>query len=66
MSDTLHSKPEQSPEEIAAALRAEAEKRWGPERAEGLAPVIEETAGNIWRVSHSELAPEDEPDFYSQ
>ncbi len=66
MTDTSRIGPHQSIEEIAATLAADAERRWGHDRAEALRPVIEETAAHIWRVSQSEVAPEDEPDFYPQ
>ena len=45
---------------IAESLRLKAVEKWGEERAEALAGIIEQTAGDIWRVE-KHLPALDEP-----
>jgi hypothetical protein len=50
--------------ELAAQLRAAAERRWGVDRAAELAGAIDVAAGTLAQVAATELELEDdEPDF---
>ena len=51
--------------EITVSLKHRASELWGIERADALAPVIEETAQRIWRISQDPPPDEEEPGFYS-
>ncbi len=53
-----------SKEEIARDLREQAEKNYGPERAEALRGAIEDTARNLSLIMGQALPIDgDEPDF---
>ena len=55
---------EEAPAEIAESLRRRAVDLWGPDRAEALTSVIEETAQRIFRISRDPPAADEEPRFY--
>ena len=46
----VNMKPEDSLEEIALELRAQAVRLWGDQRAGELDEAIQETAGHLWAV----------------
>ena len=56
--------PMASPEEIVGSLRKRAADLWGPDRAGTLQPLIEATAGRIWRISQCPPPDDEEPGFY--
>ena len=56
--------PMASPEEIVGSLRKRAADLWGLDQAVVLQPLIEETAGRIWRISKSPPPDDEEPGFY--
>ena len=45
----------QAREEVVAALRAEAERAWGAERAAALSEAIETTGTALWRLAQAPL-----------
>ena len=51
-------------DEIAASLKVRATELWGPERAEALGPLIEQTASHILQISRDPAPPDEEPGFY--
>ena len=58
--------PMASREEIVRSLDEKAAAFWGRERAETVRPLIEETAGRIWRISQHPPPGDQEPGFYLQ
>ena len=50
--------------ETVASLNRRAAELWGPERAEALRAVIDETARDISQLSQATLSSEEEPAFY--
>jgi hypothetical protein len=51
-------------EEVVGSLRKRATDLWGPDRAGALRPLIEATAGRIWRISQCPPPDDEEPGFY--
>jgi hypothetical protein len=51
-------------EDIAESLRLKAAEKWGEERAEVLAGIIEQAAGDIWRVERHPPSLDEEPETY--
>ena len=52
--------------EYAKGLRAEAERRFGPVRAEALAQTIADVAGWMADVATFPVDPEEPPAFYAE
>lgn len=51
-------------DEILAQLQADAERAWGAERREALAPALENAATALWHLARAPLdLLEHEPDF---
>jgi hypothetical protein len=61
---TLATQPLGSREEIVASLERRAVDLWGRARAEAIRPIIEQTAGHIWRISQDPPPADEEPGFY--
>ena len=51
-------------EEIAKSLRIKAVEKWGEDRARVLAPIIAQTAQDIWRVERQPPFLDEEPEAY--
>ncbi len=51
-------------EALRVELLAEARRRFGAERADALAPELEQTAADLARVTEAPLPPEGEPGFF--
>jgi hypothetical protein len=49
-----------------ASLRAAAERRFGAERAEAIAKMIEEVAGRMAEVAAFPVAADEPPAFYAE
>ncbi len=60
----VHTKKDDSLEDIAARLRAQAVTLWGEQRAGELEPSIQQTAQHLLEVSQESLDPDLEPGFY--
>ena len=56
--------PDDSVEQIANALRAQAVRLWGEARAVELESSIKQTAGQLWDLGREALARDLEPGFY--
>ena len=56
--------PESKRAELAAGLRAAAERRFGAGRAEADAPMIDEIAGRMAEVAAFPVAADEPPAFY--
>ena len=52
--------------ELIASLRAAAERRFGAERAEANAKMIEELAGRMAEVATFPVAADEPPAFYAE
>ena len=53
-----------SPDLIAGSLTDRAVALWGPERAEELQNLIQETAQRVWLISQDPPPANEEPGFY--
>ncbi len=49
---------------IAEGLRAEAVRRFGPERADAIRPILEQTALELAQIAAFPLDREEEPAFF--
>jgi len=58
--------PEAQRAELTASLRAAAERRFGTERAEAIATMIEEMARRMAEVAAFPVAADEPPAFYSE
>jgi hypothetical protein len=58
--------PESQRAELAAGLRAAAERRFGAARAEADANMIDEIAGRMAEVAAFPLAADEPPAFYAE
>ena len=56
--------PDDSVEQIANELRAQAIRLWGEARAVELESSIKQTAGQLWDLGRETLARDLEPGFY--
>ena len=56
--------PDDSVEQIANELRAQAVRLWGEARAVELESSIKQTAGQLWDLGRETLGPDLEPGFY--
>ena len=57
---------EQRRRDYAAGLRAAAERRFGAERADAIAKMIEEVAGRMAEVTAFPVAADEPPAFYAE
>ena len=57
-------KPGESAAEILSRLLAEAQRRWGEERAQELRTSLEQTAGNLHQIATHLPDPSIDPGFY--
>jgi len=58
--------PETQRAELIATLRSAAERRFGAERAEANAKMIEELAGRMAEVAAFPVAADEPPAFYAE
>ena len=58
--------PEAQRAELTASLRATAERRFGAERAQAIAKMIEEVAGRMAEVAAFPVAADEPPAFYAE
>ena len=58
--------PEAQRAELIVTLRAAAERRFGAERTEAIAKVIEEMAGRMAEVATYPVAADEPPAFYAE
>ena len=58
--------PEARRAEFTASLRAAAERRFGAERAEAIAKMIDEVAGRMAEVAAFPVAADEPPAFYAE
>ncbi len=56
--------PDPSPETFRAQLSTDARLRFGPDRAEALAPELEALAADLARVAAAPLPGDGEPGFF--
>ena len=60
----VNMKPNDSIEEIAVNLRAQAVRLWGEQRAAELEESLQQTASQLWDLGQETLHPDLEPGFY--
>jgi len=60
----VNMKPNDSVQEIAQELRAQAVRLWGEQRAAELEPSLQQTAQQLWDVGQVTIQPDLEPGFY--
>ena len=60
----VNMKPNDTVEEIAVELRAQAVRLWGEQRAVELETSIQQTAFQLWEVGQETLDRDLEPGFY--
>ena len=60
----VNMKPNDSIEEIAVELRAQAVRLWGEQRAGELEESLQQTARQLWDLGQETLHPDLEPGFY--
>ena len=53
-----------SKHEISESLNNRAAQLWGPQRADEIKSLIEQTADNIWQISRNLPESHEEPGFY--
>ena len=60
----VNMKPDDSVEQLANELRAQAARLWGEQRADELESAIKQTAKQLWDVGKETLHRDLEPGFY--
>ena len=60
----VNMKPNESVEEIAVQLRAQAARLWGEQRAGELEESLQQTAFQLWELGQVTPHPDLEPGFY--